>query len=305
MTPTPDTSAFAAALRYSTMLVSLTTATFGIHRTQRDLADSIAAETNGVSRAFAVRKNLLCGADKHQRELVATIAAFRSFLYRKTLPFASSGSMVERGPRIVANSDFIEIQNQLGLTRARLDTLLDEFGRVYDQAIATAKTNLGSAFDEDDYPYFDDVRDSFRVDVEFTPLPARGAFGQSLDAAITMSLDDEMEERQMAKAQTAVAEVRERARELAARYRERADAAALHDPSIDGARKPRITSSLFEAARDVAAAITAFAPLAMLDPGLTNIASALNRLGAFTVDALYESPEAVKASLNVLDAALA
>jgi hypothetical protein len=294
---------FAEALRHSTMLVTLTTNTWGIHRTQRDLSDTIAAETQGSSRAFAVRKNLLSGADTYQRELVAAIAGFRTFLYRKTLPFASSGTLAERGPRIVANLDFAEIQNQLGITRARLETLLDQFSGVYDAAIDTAQRNLGSAFDADDYPPFDDVRDSFRVDIEFQPLPARGAFGSSLDAAITQSLDDEIEERQMLKARTAIADMRERATELATRYRDRADAAALHDPAGE-ARRPRITTSLFESATEVAKAITAFAPLAMLDPGLNGISSALYRLGTFDVDDLYASPATVRAALDALDQAL-
>lgn len=299
---TTETNTFAEALRHSTMLVTLTTNTFGIHKTQRDLADTIATETNGTARAFAVRKNVLCGADSHQRSLVAAIAAFRVFLYRKTLPFASSGTLAERGPRIVANTDFAEIQNQLGIVRAAVATLLDQFEANYATAIAVARGNLGTAFDPDDYPPFDDVRDSFRVDVEFQPLPARGGFSNTLDAAITMSLDNEMEERQIAKAQTAIADMRERARELAVRYRDRADAAVLHDGD---ARKPRITSSLFESATEVADAITAFAPLALLDPGLVAIAAALRTLGRFEAGDLYATPELVRVALDVLDAALA
>jgi hypothetical protein len=296
---TTDTT-FASALRHSTMLVSLSTSTWGIHRTQRGLSDIISAETNGESRAFAVRKNLLAGADKLQRELVATIAAFRAFVYRKTLPFGASGSMVERGPRIVANADFQSIHAELGLTNGKLSALLDEFETVYDDAIDTARANLGTAFDADDYPPFADVRDSFKVDVEFSPLPARGGFGGSLDQAIATSLDDEIEERQILKSRAAIADLRERTYEFIVRFRDRMTAATLYDPTT-GERKPRITTSLFDAAKELAESITAFAPLAILDPSLRSIGAQLYFLATFNIDDLFDLPMDMVAAVDAIE----
>lgn len=248
------------ALRSTAALVIINMSAWTPVRVDRDLSEDVAQARHGASRAFSVRKNLLSGADEAFKAITKLQASLRLWVYHRTVPFGSTVTRADRGPRLIANSQLIPFMQHIGKVKAEMQDLVDKAKEDYVASIATARRNLGAAFKEDDYPDADELDRLFGIDLEILPVPAKGGFA-GLSADVSSQLDAVMEERMVAKAEAAHADLKERVTAIVGRIRKRIDDLNAAASAAEGTRQPALYASLFAEAGTVAELIEAFMPV--------------------------------------------
>lgn len=148
-------------------------------RTDKALKRNLAKETEVSSeRLLGVSKHIF-GEDinKYFRSI---LNEFRnSFYYPMTLPWADNSTdwdnKVVSGWRLCPNSQLESLQNAVDEAKQKWDKEVDGFLKSYPQKMEQAKRNLGKAFNECDYPTFDELRSKFRFDFEISTVPQYGS----------------------------------------------------------------------------------------------------------------------------------
>lgn len=148
-------------------------------RTDKALKRNLAKETEVSSeRLLGVSKHIY-GEDinKYFRSI---LNEFRnSFYYPMTLPWADNSTdwdnKVVSGWRLCPNSQLESLQNAVDEAKQKWDKEVDGFLKSYPQKMEQAKRNLGKAFNECDYPTFDELRSKFRFDFEISTVPQYGS----------------------------------------------------------------------------------------------------------------------------------
>ena len=148
-------------------------------RTDKALKRNLAEETEVSSeRLLGVSKHIF-GEDinKYFRSI---LNEFRnSFYYPMTLPWADNSTdwdnKVVSGWRLCPNSQLESLQNAVDEAKQKWDKEVDGFLKSYPQKMEQAKRNLGKAFNECDYPTFDELRSKFRFDFEISTVPQYGS----------------------------------------------------------------------------------------------------------------------------------
>jgi hypothetical protein len=96
-----------------------------------------------------------------------------------TLPWADNSTdwdnKVVSGWRLCPNSQLESLQNAVDEAKQKWDKEVDGFLKSYPQKMEQAKRNLGKAFNECDYPTFDELRSKFRFDFEISTVPQYGS----------------------------------------------------------------------------------------------------------------------------------
>ena len=148
-------------------------------RTDKALKRNLAIETEVSSeRLLGVSKHIF-GEDinKYFRSI---LNEFRnSFYYPMTLPWADNSTdwdnKVVSGWRLCPNSQLESLQNAVDEAKQKWDKEVDGFLKGHPQKMEQAKRNLGKAFNECDYPTFDELRSKFRFDFEISTVPQYGS----------------------------------------------------------------------------------------------------------------------------------
>ena len=148
------------------------------------------AHAEGASdQAFSVYKKLLAGAEEKLKKVHSVIDSARMRHYEMTLPWSTTGvdeTGRRDGPRLLANTLFMEYVAIMGTAKMETEAALDDFVEVYPALIEVARGSLGKSFDETQYPPPSQIRDRFALDFDFQPIPTgvdfKGLPQQQIDA---------------------------------------------------------------------------------------------------------------------------
>lgn len=152
-------------------------------------AKQSAREAGAVDGAYSTYKRLFAGVEDRLRAVNTVLDAARTRHYEMTLPWSVTGSDDRGrrdGPRLLANTLFMEYITEMGAAKQQTQQVLGELERAYPSMIVDAKRNLGNGFDIKQYPTSSDIKDYFDLEFEFMPVPAgadyKGLPGQQVTA---------------------------------------------------------------------------------------------------------------------------
>jgi len=127
-----------------------------------------------VDGAYSTYKRLFAGVEDRLRAVNSVLDAARTRHYEMTLPWSVTGSEDKGrrdGPRLMANTLFMEYVTEMGQAKQQVQQVLGELERAYPSMIVEAKRNLGEGFDIKQYPSSTEIKDYFDLEFEFHPVP--------------------------------------------------------------------------------------------------------------------------------------
>lgn len=245
------------ALRNTCMLVTLSMSAWSPVRVDRELSNDVATARDATARAFTVRKDLFPGADASFKTVNLVQASFRRYHYDITLPFGTNSAIIDRGPRLLANANFMKYTETLVGHRKEMNRALDRAVETFAENVDKARLKLGSAFKARDYPDPNDLRRLFSMDADFIPIPDGKAF-----RGLPPDTQDELGRLTDMKLAKRASEAVDALSTRVVGYVERLlDRLRKLDETIgqEGVRKAGLRESLFKDARDLLDMMTAYA----------------------------------------------
>lgn len=155
-----------------------------------------AAAASGVAR---VMKQLV--AKNEIAALQTSTTKIRKAHYALTLPWDDGG---KRLLPIDLHDRYKDTMDELINKRKRA---LKRFLTRYDEAKATARTELGNLYNEDDYPTQAEIEHKFKSSYEFTPVPSSGHFIADMADADAAKIRDSIDAGVKARVDGAITDV--------------------------------------------------------------------------------------------------
>lgn len=244
------------AVRDTTLMVVLYMSAWSPSKTDRELAKDVGDAREAIASAFSVKKKLFPNDDQSFDQVEAVQRSFRRYHYDHTLSFGGSGTIRDRGPRLLANDLFIPYTEALVAARTAMDTAVGEAVSHYADAVTRAERTLGAAFKPDDYPDPGQLRALFAIEADFIPVPDGRAF-RGLPETTLLQLAALTEKKLEIKVQQATEALTVRVVDYVKRMHERL---AKLDETVDveGVRTSGVRDSIFDDARDLVKLIDAY-----------------------------------------------
>lgn len=173
VTPTVgiDRTDVAQAVRESALLADVTISIWSAERSDKTLMDKLKSDAHAVGNVGRVIKNMLAGADGRLKDVKSAYEAVRLIHYKFTLPWvADPHAAKQTGPRLLPLKLFDDYMSALSDQKRKATALLETFLGEYPTLIEQARGNLGDLADAT-YPTADAVRGSFRIALDFNPIP--------------------------------------------------------------------------------------------------------------------------------------
>jgi len=151
-----------------------------------DKAATIEVQTNHNAQAKTGRytKNRVSKTAIQPIQKVANSA--RTFFYENTLPWNDSGF------RILPSANFLKCSDGLRQFDSDFMSAASSFCDSYQIYINDAKSELGSLFNNADYPVESEIRKAFSFSVEIQPLPTAADFRVTLRDQDVKSIQDQI-----------------------------------------------------------------------------------------------------------------
>lgn len=196
------------------VLVALRISTWTARKLDKRVTDEV-NRRHGASRdAGRYNKNLLGDAPEY-RDLMRIAQQAREEHYKNTLEWP------DEGWRLLPTSNFMPYTARLRALRNEFQAALAVFIGAYPALVERAKARLNGMFRAEDYPSVDSLRDRFRFEVEFGPVPAGSDIRVALPHEQLERLVQSVEARVAASVREAVASAWERLRECVEHIHER------------------------------------------------------------------------------------
>jgi len=143
---------------------------------KRDKGAAKKAESDhgSVDGTYTAYKKLFAGTEDKLKAVNSVLDSARTRHYQMTLPWSTTGmddSGRRDGPRLLANTLFMEYITEMGQAKQLVNTKREELREAFPELIKEARRNLGEAFVITDYPTPDDLESMFNLDFEFSPVP--------------------------------------------------------------------------------------------------------------------------------------
>lgn len=208
-------------------------------RRDKNAARNAERDSQAVTGAFSTYKRLFAGTEDKLRAVNSVLDAARTRHYQMTLPWSTTSledAARRDGPRLLANTLFMEYISEMGAAKQQMDAVLDDFERSYPSLLVEAKKNLGKAFDITQYPPSSSIRGLFALDFEFSPIPA-GADYKGLPQQQVTALATKLNKSMQQCMENALRDVWDRAHTVVAKIAERLgnQQHAFHDTLISNA----------------------------------------------------------------------
>jgi hypothetical protein len=158
--------------------------------TARKLDKQITRETNARYNASedAGRFNKLLIEAERLAGLNALVSKARTLHYKMTRPWA------DEGPRILPNALYSKFSDEFRVLKREFAVAADQFARDYPTFIEERKRKLNGAFNPNDYPSVDQIRQKFQLDLTILPFPDASDFRSDLDDDIVNDIKREIAE---------------------------------------------------------------------------------------------------------------
>ena len=156
-------------IQNSSMLVDLNISVWTGRKMDKRVSEEIDAAKNTKSKAGNYHKKLLAGTEKLEavHKLVGTI---RTWHYAQSLPWSDGGS------RLLPMKNFFDYKATLAGFEKDFDDAVDDFLTEYPTLVTAAAFQLGDLFDASEYPDVEKLRNKFRFQYVFLPVPEIGDF---------------------------------------------------------------------------------------------------------------------------------
>jgi hypothetical protein len=157
------------SLATSACLVSWNVSSWSGRKKDSKAADSLSVATGARSKAVSVHKKLIT---LPEFEAIGKHVGWvrNNFHYSKTLPWSDTGL------RLLATEELFEYKPQMEEHQQEFDRLVSEFFSVYLDAINRGRNELGTLFDETQYPTLDELAGKFSWRTTFIPVPTSNDF---------------------------------------------------------------------------------------------------------------------------------
>lgn len=166
------------AIQSRAMLASLHVSKWGATHTDKKITEEVAIKHRvNAKRAGHYRKHAIDTEDSTYKAVGAAISALRTRHAYWTLPWGENGS------RILPAANFSDYSTDMRVLRAEMDVAVANFVAEYPKLKQKARNELGTIYDESDYPQ--DIERKFGCEVSIMPLPDANDFRVDLpDEAI-------------------------------------------------------------------------------------------------------------------------
>lgn len=184
-------------------------------------------DSGAVEGTYSTYKNLFKGIEDKLKAVNSVLDAARTRHYQMTLPWSTSGlddSARRDGPRMLANTLFMEYITEMGEAKQRVEQARVELRSAYPAMITAAKQNLKGAFNLADYPDESELDSYFSLDFDFAPIPDGGDF-KGLPAQQVKALSDKLNKSRQLCMENAMRDVWQRSYNVVTKMHER-----LSDP---------------------------------------------------------------------------
>ena len=145
------------------ILVSVEISQWDARRLDKLETEAVELKHNTVRRAARVHKSLLPGAVALER-VHKQAGEIRTTVYKSTLPWS-------QGTQILRSSGYMAFASKMADMVEEYNRLVLGFLSEYPVLIDRAKYSLGTMFNPDDYPDIDTVRDKFKINIRYLPVP--------------------------------------------------------------------------------------------------------------------------------------
>ena len=181
------------------VLVRFTTKHWSGIKSDNNLRTKLADDTKADSDLLNVQKHLVGNAhSKYFRRIINKVR--NDFYYPMTLPWDDNSTDVDdkvvSGWRLCPNTQLDNLSEAMDTAKRDFFKEVDAFLESYPQKIEEAKSLLGDAFNESDYPKSWEIRDKFKFDFE-TNLISQYGSDLRLDVSETMrkKIENDVENR--------------------------------------------------------------------------------------------------------------
>jgi len=153
----------------SAMLVELSISSWTARKLDKKVSAEVDVAKNTKVSAVNVNKNLMAGTGVLDK-IIKYAASARAWHISQTLPWSDNGS------RLLPMSNFMKYKEQLGVMEGNFDALVDKFVDSYPDLVSAAAFQLGDLFDRNEYPDVNTLKNRFKFNYSFFPVPNAGDF---------------------------------------------------------------------------------------------------------------------------------
>ena len=153
----------------SAMLVELSISSWTARKLDKKVSAEVDVAKNTKVSAVNVNKNLMAGTGVLDK-IIKYAAGARAWHVAQTLPWSDNGS------RLLPMSNFMSYKEQLAVMEDNFNALVDKFVDSYPELISAAAFQLGDLFDRNEYPDVNSLKNRFKFNYSFFPVPNAGDF---------------------------------------------------------------------------------------------------------------------------------
>jgi len=153
----------------SAMLVELSISSWTARKLDKKVSAEVDVAKNTKVSAVNVNKNLMAGTGVLDK-IIKYAASARAWHNAQTLPWSDNGS------RLLPMSNFMNYKEQLTVMEGNFNALVDKFVDSYPELISAAAFQLGDLFDRTEYPDVNTLKNRFKFNYSFFPVPNAGDF---------------------------------------------------------------------------------------------------------------------------------
>jgi hypothetical protein len=159
----------APSISSSAMLVELNISVWTGRKFDRDVSAEIDVQKNTTTRAGNYHKKLF--ADEPKFEAIQKFAGnTRTYHYHATMPWSDSGA------RLLTTPMYFDYNSRMSNEQMKFYDLVTDCLNDWDNMLQRASIKLGSMFKAEDYPSKDDIKDKYRFNLKYLPVPEVGDF---------------------------------------------------------------------------------------------------------------------------------
>lgn len=183
-------------LQERAMLVTLTMTSWSGRKQDRDATADVLQRNNAKAGVAKVMKNLI---DRSWIKPIAELTTeAREQHYALTTPWD------DKGRRLLPVSAYERYKTRLTKILGKRETAVASFAKNWDKARQQARKDLGTLFDEDEYPTAQEVQAQIKGDFSFEPLPDGGHFIAALSDAEQVKVRENIQQNIKARVDGAV-----------------------------------------------------------------------------------------------------
>lgn len=164
-------------LREKALVVRVKLSGWTANKKDREETENVRARNNVSQGTVRVSKSLLPGAARLDN-IRNCAADLTKYVRKNSLPW-------DRGSYIIQAERYMPFVEQTNRLKARWERAVEDFVQEYPSLVAQARNDLGSLFNEKDYPDdIEDIKSKFSCDINFRPVESGD------DWRVTLNEDD-------------------------------------------------------------------------------------------------------------------